>query len=46
MLIDTLSKVAVRSVEFEALQTARPMKTFCAMVIVSLVPTCTQVSPL
>ena len=43
VLTETLSIVAVaRVAEVAPLSTARPMKTFCAMLIVWLVPTCTQ----
>jgi hypothetical protein len=38
VLIDTLSNVAVSKYEFVWLHTAKPMYTFCAMVIVWLVP--------
>jgi hypothetical protein len=45
VLMATLSKVAVASFEVLPLLTARPMYTLCAMVIVWLVPSCTQFSP-
>jgi hypothetical protein len=44
-LIDTLSNVAVDRVELLFPLTASPMYTPCAMLIVWLVPTCTQFTP-
>jgi hypothetical protein len=44
-LIDTLSNVAVARVELLSLLTASPMYTFCAMLIVWLVPNGTQFTP-
>ena len=44
-LIETLSKVAVARVELLFPLTARPMYTPWAMVIVWVVPTCTQFTP-
>src|SRR6266481_9732666 len=41
----TLSNVAVVRVELLSLLTTKPTYTFCAMVIVWLVPTCTQFTP-
>jgi len=42
---DTLSKVAVASAVGVPLVTAKPTKTFCAMLIVWLAPSCTQFAP-
>ena len=42
---ETLSKVAVASVEVLPLYTASPMYTFCPMVIVSVLPTGAQFTP-
>jgi hypothetical protein len=42
---ETLSKVAVAKLVFTSLLSARPMYTFCAMLIVWLPPTCTQFTP-
>jgi hypothetical protein len=44
-LTETLSKVAVTRAEFVSLVTANPTKTFCAMAIAWLVPSCTQFTP-
>ena len=41
----TLSKVAVASTELLLALTAKPMYTFCAMLMVWVVPTCTQFNP-
>ena len=43
--METLSKVAVARVEVLPLVTAKPTNTFCAMLIVWLVPNCTQFTP-
>jgi hypothetical protein len=43
--IETLSKVAVASIELLSLLTASPMYTFCAMGIVCVGPTCVQFTP-
>ena len=43
--MDTLSKVAVASAELLPLFTANPTYTVCAMLIVWLVPNCTQFTP-
>jgi len=45
VLSDTLSKVAVASAELPPLFTANPTYTFCAMLIVWLVPSCVQFTP-
>jgi hypothetical protein len=45
VLSDTLSKVAVAGAELPPLFTANPTYTFCAMLIVWLVPSCTQFTP-
>jgi hypothetical protein len=45
VLSDTLSKVAVASAEPLPLFTASPTYTFCAMLIVWLVPSCVQFTP-
>ena len=45
VLTDTLSKVAVAWAEVLPLFTARPTYTFCAMLIVWLVPRCVQLTP-
>jgi hypothetical protein len=45
VLSDTLSKVAVAGAEPLPLFTANPTYTFCAMLIVWLVPSCTQFTP-
>jgi len=42
---ETLSKVAVAKLVFTSLLSARPMYTFCDMLIVWLPPTCTQFTP-
>jgi len=42
---DTLSKVAVARAVGVPLVTAKPTKTFCAMLIVWLAPSCTQFAP-
>jgi len=44
-LTDTLSNAAVVRVDVVSLLTTKPTYTFCAMVIVWLVPTCTQFTP-
>ena len=44
-LTETLSKLAVTKLVVEPLDTARPMKTFWAMVIVWLVLICVQSTP-
>jgi hypothetical protein len=44
-VIDTLSKVAVTRAELLLALTARPMYTFCDMLMVRLDPTCTQFTP-
>jgi len=44
-LIETLSKVAVLRVELLWLVTAKPILTLWAMLMVWVVPTCTQVTP-
>jgi hypothetical protein len=44
-LTDTLSNVAVVKAVVSPLVTANPMYTLCAMLIVWLVPTCTQFTP-
>jgi len=44
-LTDTLSKTAVASAEVLPLFTAIPTYTFCAMVMVWLVPCCVQFTP-
>ncbi len=44
-LTDTLSKLAVASEEVLRLLTASPTYTFCAMLTVWLVPSCTQFTP-
>src|SRR5262249_58846368 len=41
----TLSKVAVTRAELSLALTARPMYTFCAMLMVRLDPTCAQFTP-
>jgi hypothetical protein len=43
--METLSKVAVATTELLLALTAKPMYTFCAMVMVTAVPTCTQFVP-
>ena len=43
--MDTLLKVAVARAEALPLVTAKPTKTFGAMLIVALVPNCTQFTP-
>jgi len=45
VLSDTLSNVAVVKAVVEPLVTAKPMKAFCAMLIVWLAPSCTQFAP-
>src|SRR5579863_990278 len=45
VLTDTLSNVAVARAELLELFTANPIYTFCAMLIVTLVPICTQFTP-
>ena len=45
MLNDTLSKVAVARAELLPLFTAKPAYTVCAMLIVWLLPNCTQFTP-
>jgi hypothetical protein len=45
VLSDTLSKVAVAGAELLPLFAANPTYTFCAMLIVWLVPSCTQFTP-
>jgi len=40
-----LSNVAVVKAVVEPLVTAKPMKAFCAMLIVWLAPSCTQFAP-
>ena len=45
VLIATLSKVAVARVEVLLLVTPRPMYAVCAMLMVWLVPSCTQFAP-
>jgi len=45
VLIETLSKEAVATAELLLALTANPMYTFCAMLIVCVVPTCTQLTP-
>jgi len=45
-LTDTLSKVAVASDPVFRLLTYKPTYTLCAMLIVSVAPTCVQVTPL
>jgi hypothetical protein len=45
VLSDTLSKVAVARAELLPLFTANPTYTFCAMLIVWLVPSCVQFTP-
>ena len=45
MLIETLSKVAVARAEALPLFTANPTYTFCAMLMVWLVPRCVQFTP-
>jgi hypothetical protein len=42
---DTLSNVAVSRTELLLALTAKPMYTFCAMVMVWGVPTCVQITP-
>jgi hypothetical protein len=42
---DTLSNVAVVNAVVSPLVTARPIYTLCAMLIVWVVPTCTQFTP-
>jgi len=44
-LTDTLSKVAVTRAELVSLATANPTYTFCAIMIVWLVPSCVQFTP-
>jgi hypothetical protein len=44
-LTDTLSKVAVARPVVVLLATANPMSTFWAIVIVCVLPTCTQFTP-
>ena len=43
--VDTLSNVAVAKAVVLPLETAKPMYTFCAIVIVCVVPICTQFIP-
>jgi hypothetical protein len=45
VLTDTLSNVAVARAELLELFTTNPMYTFCAMLIVTLVPICDQFTP-
>ena len=45
VLTDTLSNVAVARAELFELFTTNPMYTFCAMLIVTLLPICTQFTP-
>ena len=45
VLTDTLSNVAVARAELFELFTTSPMYTFCAMLIVTLLPICAQFSP-
>jgi hypothetical protein len=45
VLTDTLSNVAVARAELLELFTTSPMYTFCAMLIVTLVPICDQFTP-
>jgi len=45
VLIETLSKEAVATAELLLALTANPMYTFCAMLIVCVVPTCAQFTP-
>ena len=45
VLIETLSKEAVATVELLLALTANPMYTFCAMMMLCVVPTCTQFTP-
>lgn len=42
---ETLSKVPVVEVDQEPLETAKPTYTFCAMLMVWLVPICVQFTP-
>jgi hypothetical protein len=44
-LTDTLSNVAVAKLEVLPLVTAKPTYTFCAILIVWLVPNCVQFTP-
>ena len=43
--IETLSKVAVARTEVLLALSAKPMYTFCAMLMVWVVPTCAQFTP-
>ncbi len=45
VLTDTLSNVAVAKADVVRLLTASPTYTFCAMLTVWLVPSCTQFTP-
>jgi hypothetical protein len=45
VVIETLSNVAVANAEFVSELTAKPMNTFCAIVIVCVEPICVQFTP-